>query len=303
MDAWSLRRRQRRAAQSDPDRPRTSSPGFTILELLVVVGVLSTLTAVILPAIGAAREAARRMQCFHQLRQVGLALHCYHDSFQCFPAGWQWEETEASAYGWAVPVLPFLDQQPAYALVDRNRLLTDPANAEVLMHRIPVLSCPSDIAGDQFDLFAEQTNVAVADATIADQLLVTLPSANYVGVYGNSEPDDAYPPPPGEGAFIDSRPFRFADLLRGPSNTLLIGERTAAQLPSTWLGVERRGEDATCRLVGNAAVGPNCRECDECEFSSRHDGGANFLWADGRVELISDAIDASTFRQLARRAD
>jgi len=299
MEAGSDRGRFPRAPNTD----RTaSSAGFTILELLVVVGVVSTLTAIVLPAIGAAREAARRMQCSHQLRQVGLALNCYHDSFQSFPAGWQWEATETSAYGWAVSLLPWLDQQPAYELVDRQRRLTDRANAAARTHRVPVFSCPSDIAGDQFDLYAEPPT-ETPDKPLVDELLVTLPSANYVGVYGNSEADEGHPPPAGEGTFIESRTFRFADLLRGPSNTLLIGERTAAQLPSTWLGVERRGEDATCRLVGNAMIGPNCRECDECEFSSRHEGGVNFLWGDGRVDFISDAIDPPTFRQLARRVD
>jgi prepilin-type processing-associated H-X9-DG protein len=85
------------------------------------------------------------------------------------------------------------------------------------------------------------------------------------------------------------------------SRTLVVGERTMARVPSTWLGVDLRGEDAACRLVGSAMTHPNCRECDECEFASRHAGGANFLWADGRVDLLSEAIDSAEYRRLARR--
>jgi len=132
---------------------------------------------------------------------------------------------------------------------------------------------------------------------------VSLPAASYIGVYGNSEPDDGYPPPQGEGTFIDSRPVRLSEITRGPTNTLMIGERTAARLPSTWLGVDRRGEDAVCRLVGNAVVGPNCADCDECEFASRHNGGVHFLFGDTHVELVSDAIDAAVYRRLACRSD
>ena len=100
---------------------------------------------------------------------------------------------------------------------------------------------------------------------------------------------------------IAGRPVRFADLRRGLSHTLLVGERTMAMIPSTWLGVDIQGEDATCRLVGSAITQPNCTDCDECEFASRHVGGVNFLWADGHVDLLSEDIDPAEYRQLARR--
>ena len=75
-----------------------------------------------------------------------------------------------------------------------------------------------------------------------------------------------------------------------------------ARVPSTWLGVERTGEDATCRLVGNAFTTPNCQPCDECEFGSRHPGGSNFLWGDGRVSLVSENINSEEYQRLARRS-
>lgn len=260
--------------------------------MLAVTAISSTLLAIVLPAVGAAREAAHRLQCTSQLKQVGLALHCYHDVFQCLPAGWQWDATQSTAYGWANPLLPYLEQQATYALVDRNVPIAFPANDAARERRAPLFSCPSDIAGDQFELFAELHS---------DDLLARLPSANHVAVFGNREPDDVFPTPPGEGAFIDSRPIRLMEFLRGTSNTLFVGERTAASLPSTWLGVDRHGEDAVCRLTGIADVGPNCGDCDECEFSSRHPGGVNFLFGDGHVDLVADAIDVATYRRMARR--
>ena len=76
-----------------------------------------------------------------------------------------------------------------------------------------------------------------------------------------------------------------------------------ARVPSTWLGVDFRGEDAACRLVGNAETSPNHPTCDECEFDSRHPDGANFLWGDGHVRLISENIDSVEYRRLARRSE
>lgn len=271
--------------------------GFTILELLTATAIISTLAAILLPALGSAREAARAVQCSHQLKQVGIALHNYHDAFQCFPAGTQRESTQQSAYGWAVPLLPYLELQATYGLVDRNVRVADAVNSAARERRVPLFSCPSDLADDQFPLYAERTSLP---SSAGDQLLVVLPSANYVGVFGNSEADEGFPPPAGEGAFIDSQPVRCNQFLHGLSSTLIVGERAASQVPSTWLGVEQRGEDALCRLLGSADMGPNCRDCDECEFSSRHHGGVNFLYGDGHVERVPDSIDAEVYRQMAR---
>lgn len=275
----------------------TTRRGLTILELLVATGIVTLLIGIVLPACGAAREAARRIQCSNHLRQIGLALANYHDTFQTLPAGWQWESSETSAYGWAVPLLPYLEQAGIYATVDRNRSLLDSANNSARGLPVFAMRCPSDIAPDSFELFAE------TDASAADDCrsLTSLPVASYVGVFGNSEPDDTYPAPLGEGAFIERRPVRLNEFQRGLSHTIVVSERTAARLPSTWLGVEREGEDATCRLVGNAATSPNCSECDECEFSSRHNNGVNSLWADGRVSFVNDSIDRYAYRELARR--
>ncbi len=272
--------------------------GFTILELLVCLAVIAVLVSLVLPAVFSAREAARKIQCTNQLKQLGLAIHNYHDQHNCLPSGWQWEVHHQSAYGWGVPLLSFLDQTAVFRQSNRNLPIADPANAVSRQTSLGLFLCPSDIAQPQFTLYeADATGQTLGP-------LVDLPSSNYVGVFGVSEPDDDESlSAAGEGAFIEGRPVRFANFTRGLSNSFFVGERTMARVPSTWLGVDIRGEDALCRLVGNVFASPNCGWCDECEFSSRHPGGANFLWGDGRVSLISETISSVEYRALARRRE
>lgn len=277
------------------------SRGFTVLELLTVSSIVSLLAAVLLPAMGSVRESARGLECGNHLRQIGLAFHSYEGTWNCLPSGLQWESTRQSAYGWGVSLLPQLGQSPLAGTIDRARILQD-ARLDPARHAsLEVFLCPSDIVHEQFVLYRE------SDATLPQatpEPLVSLPTANYFGVYGVSEPDEAHeqtPPSVGEGAFLEDRPVRLREFERGVSQTLFVGERSMSRVPSTWLGVDGRGEDAACRLVGNAATSPNCEPCDECEFASRHPGGANFLWGDGRVRLVSSTIDARVYRQSARR--
>lgn len=271
--------------------------GFTVLELLTVAGVMSILIAIVLPAIGTAREAARRMQCVNHLKQIGIALHNYHEVFASFPTGIQWEETHQSAYGWAVPLLPFLEQRSVYEQTCRNSILMDPRNDRSRYTSIGLYLCPSDITEPAFLLSSE--NRATGDSSP----LFELPTASYIGVFGVHEPDEHDPscPSEGEGTFLVSRSIRLADLQRGASNTIIIGERTMSRVPATWLGVDRLGADSECRLLGSAITSPNCHDCDECEFDSRHPGGSNFLWADGHVRLVSEDIDSKEYQRMSRR--
>jgi prepilin-type processing-associated H-X9-DG protein len=174
---------------------------------------------------------------------------------------------------------------------------------------LPIMLCPSDISEQTFELHRDETHfrseptsdTRSSPTTTISGSLVRLPAANYVGVFGTLEADDEFPAPLGDGPIISRRRVRFTDLERGLSHTLLVGERTTAMAPSTWLGVDFRGEDAACRLVGSAVTAPNCEVCDECEFSSRHRQGSHFAWADGHVSLVASDIDSIEYRQLAKR--
>tara|TARA_R110002111_G_scaffold247140_2_gene310068 strand:+ start:79291 stop:80229 length:939 start_codon:yes stop_codon:yes gene_type:complete len=284
-------------AQKKPSGSLRLRRGFTVLELLVTFGVITTLASLILPAVGSAREAARQLQCKNQLKQIGLALHSYHDSHRCLPAGWQWEASGKSAYSWSVTLLPYLEQRAIYDQVDRNRLLSHPFNLSARRTSIANFLCPSDIIDPTFMLYEENK------ITETMTPLIELPTTSYVGVFGTLEADDGIPAPAGDGTFLESKPVSFVHLQRGLSNTIIVGERTMAKVPSTWLGVDISGEDAACRLVGSAMTTPNCKLCDECEFSSRHPGGSHFLWADGRVRILSESLDTATYQQLARRTN
>ncbi len=285
----------RRDRMSRHRQSRGARSGLTVLELLCVCSVMSTLAAVLLPAISAAREAAAGVQCVSQLRQIGIALDSYHAVSRSFPPGWQWEPSENSAYGWLVPLLPYLEQRAVYHRVNCGAPLQHDDNAAVRSVSLKLLLCPSDITSTTFTLLTEP------DALGPGLPLFDLPTASYFGVFGTSEPDDSIPASPGDGVFLEQHVVRMAELQRGLSNTLLVGERTMARVPSTWLGVDRRGADGACRLVGMAETAPNCHACDECEFASRHPGGSNFLWGDGRVTLLSENISRAEYQRLARR--
>lgn len=287
--------------------------GFTVLELVVVIGIIALLSSLLLPAMIAAREAGRRATCTNNLRQISLAIHSFAERGNYLPPAWRTADHDALfAYGWATQVLPDLEQG---ALLSRLSLNDRPESLDGAHRSIALMLCPSDITEPDFELMKEDVRVGNAAAKLGDivpaesssQLIMVLPTANYQGVFGTIEADESNTMPKtspqyyGDGSLIRERKVRWANLERGLSNTLLVGERTMAMVPSTWLGVDFRGEDAACRLVGSAITHPNCQECDECEFSSRHPGGSAFCWADGHVTLVSDDVDSTTYQQSARR--
>jgi len=280
--------------------------GLTVLELMVSLGIVGLIAAMVLPALSAAREAARRIQCVDHLRELGIALHNHHSSLNRLPVGWAFDPSQRSAYGWAVPLLPYLGETPLSDQIDRRVSVDSPTHSIARGTSLSTMRCPSDIAEPFFLLF-EESDDSPAILPLASfrntrpVILLELPTANYVGVFGTLDPDISIPAPQGDGAFLENRRVRFSDFQRGVSNALVIGERTMAQVPSTWLGVSLIGEDAAARLVGAALQGINNPLADECDFSSRHPGGANFLWGDGRVTFLSDEIDLDQYHRSAKR--
>lgn len=271
--------------------------GFTVLELLIAISVIGMLAGLLLPAVQAAREAARRADCTHNLRQIGIALHLRHDAQGRFPAGWQTVPGTRSEMGWASKLLPYLEQQSVGRLVDDRSAINAPSNATACATTLSVMLCTSDVEVKRFELFKELgDHERSGQASV--ETLVELPAANYAGVFGSSDPD-AEQARRGEGAFTANHELSIAEVRHGTSHVLFIGERTARKLPSTWLGIDLQGEDATGRVTGQAWLGPNRSDADECEFDSRHPGGVNFLWGDSHVAWVVDEIDPALYRQLA----
>ncbi|QDU57232.1 DUF1559 domain-containing protein [Aeoliella mucimassa] len=289
----------------------TRGHGFTVAELLVVIAIMGILLALLLPAVMVARETARRATCCSRLRELGLATHGYYERHRKLPAAWQSNPaTPQLLQGWATLLLTDIGEPNVAELLNRTPTFSN----ELASHSIPLLLCPSDIVEPTFELRSGKHEIEHAayytDSSTdiePDELLQVLPTANYVGVFGTLEADEQSPEegepaaPPSDGSIVHDRRVRFKDLERGTSQTLLIGERTMAMVPSTWLGVDIAGEDAECRLVGSAMTTPNCEWCDECEFSSRHNGGANFLWADGHVELMEDNVETALYQEYSQR--
>lgn len=273
--------------------------GFSIVELLCVIAVIAIVISLIGPAVVRARESARRIDCSSRLRQIGVALLSHEDSHKALPAGWTVEASGQSAYGWTVPLLPWIEQRSLADTIVRNRALSDPANSFALAQTIPLAFCPSDPLENSFSLYAEGDEGHDGYGQESEEVLIVLPSASYVGIFGTHDPDDGSGGR-GEGPFLCREATRLSQFERGLSQTMLVSERTARKLPSTWIGFLTAGEDAAARVVGYADLGPNRDDADECELDSRHPGQINVLWGDGRVDPVSNSIDGRVYRAQAR---
>jgi prepilin-type N-terminal cleavage/methylation domain-containing protein/prepilin-type processing-associated H-X9-DG protein len=302
-----------------------SRRAFTLIELVVVIAVIAVLIALLLPAVQASREAARRVQCVNNEKQIGLALHNYHESRQCFPPS---SMGGISAFSALSQILPFLEQSTMYNALNFSLPDTDPANNTVLMAKVNGFICPSDLP-DSAPANGAQTNY------MADQ-------GSWI-VFGSSTGANANLPPP-NGVFIAGSASTFASITDGLSNTGFFSERmldfpsNAVVDPIADVFFPRTSpltiDDAVqqCQAVditnlANQApvfmgapwingqhvfqyiTGPNTRSCGffivnraTMPPSSRHPGGVNLLLGDGSVRWIKDSIDLQTWRALGTKA-
>lgn len=272
---------------------RRSSLAFTLVELLVILAILGVVLALILAGVQHAREAASRITCINNLRQIGLALHQYHDAQERFPPGVS-NQGESDSYrfmSWQTRLLPYLEQQAlwedtrrAYAEVRRFDVNPPHFGLGLVM---PVFNCPSDPRA----FTVGQTFYGIRAAF-----------SNYLGVEGiNQTRKDGL-------LFLNSRTC-FADVTDGTSYTVAVGERPPS--PDGWWGWwyggwGQRGDGAADMVLGvkeknyslwpdtrNCLVGPyeygpgNAKNmCDVFHFWSHHPGGANFLFVDGSVHFL-----------------
>ncbi len=282
--------------------------GFTLVELLVVIAIIGVLMGLLLPAVQAARESARRTQCLNQLRQQAIALNAYHSQEQHFPAGGRLHHRKGSAgVGWQVLVLPMLEQLPLYEEIG---VLSD-GGAKYLIHNRmpPVFHCPSSnpLSTDP-DENQNSSYVGIAGARASDYPSSTRRGAAYV-----------------DGVLHFDSKANTASISDGTSNTLLVGERTYFPKAEHWAfgatwssgTVENPAKISTAAMKnvvwpintierGDAQPMALTRSADDIRdndlsFGSFHPGGAAFAYADSSVHFIVEDLDITVFKDLATR--
>ncbi|MEM1060705.1 MAG: DUF1559 domain-containing protein [Planctomycetota bacterium] len=328
---------------ADSPAPRAERAGLTLIESVVVVAVIGGLAALLLPAVASSRQAARRMQCTHNLRQIGLALHNYHDTFGTFPPG-QLADVEApqdgAYWGWAALLLPFMEQRPLHeelsiGVLSIDEVAGDPTRASLLQTGIELYRCPSDPSEQSSHRF--RTIDAATPGPVTAHIFIppgpggpsggtpvpttsiTIAKANYVGSYGSGwksrradwDADDFA----GDGLFGRNSEVDIAAIRDGTSNTLAVGERSSRNYAAVWAGGnswQGCGFADNQMVLGTAfyplndpplAANIDCDGGGSANFGSEHPGGANFLFADGGVRPLSETIDGDVYRRLARRDD
>jgi len=247
---------------------------FTLVELLVVIAIIGILIALLLPAVQAAREAARRAQCVNNLKQLGLALHNYHDQWHTFPPSESRPYTDRSTSGaylnWVILVLPFMEQQPLYNEFNRNLPINNAANAAARGRQINAMLCPSDPNNQtRFNGSANGRTSSLGDGWARGNY-----AANGSLCFRRHSTTDSWC-----GAFADSLGWQQADrrgvmgvnssvgiagILDGTSNTLLVGEIRAGLVQADERGTWALGSAAGSSLWAHGgmygdAYGINCR--------------------------------------------
>jgi prepilin-type N-terminal cleavage/methylation domain-containing protein len=227
--------------------------GFTLIELLVVIAIIAILIALLLPAVQQAREAARRSACKNNMKQIGLALHNYHDVHLTFPPGHVDYDNDPAMgsvdrqgplFAWSAFILPFMEQANVYDTINFNvPIYGAVVNAGAAQQEIPNYRCPSD-AGKNIEINGTTMGATVTMTQILDQATI-----NYTYNYGVRPVIDAAVGPAGTGnvieigrdgkgaGYVNSR-VRIADMKDGTSNTVAVGERALLQgCESFWAGV------------------------------------------------------------------
>ena len=296
--------------------------GFTLIELLVVITIIGMLVALLLPAVQAAREAARRVQCQNNLKQIGIALHNYHAAHGSFPCGAAVGHLldpgpdgtpTGTREGWRVYVLPYIEQLGVAEHYLTDATQTHGVNNALTKLRLGVFTCPAD--GEQpFDPHLQDRN--------------QWRTSDYIGVAGGTGDSTLQMeqvhcgPHATDGVLYPESGVRAADISDGLSNTLAVGEQVnwlrAWTAGAYWTDLYRPLNHTCCMACKNVrwplnldpAVycykgcnGPRTVLFNDVFFSSYHPGGVNWLYADGHVEWMADEIKFSVLQAMATRAE
>lgn len=302
--------------------------GFTLVELLVVIAIIGVLVSLLLPAVQAAREAARRSQCQNSLKQLGIAMHNYHDVFRFYPSGWidvdqrksQFDTTDHESWGWTALMLPYIEQQALHTSlgVTKGNLweniinTTDPNYRAYIEQPLKILMCPSDTGFEGAGQVVPARDFdAGTGASMKGWQQFQPGVSNYMGNFGHRSilGQNATPHPTvmqqNTGVFWRNSRVNSASIIDGLSNTVAIGERESRNGRSgAWVGVmnPRGGNQrsgtlvvGTSRVKQNQPEGPQPFRWNDNQgcgsgFTSLHPNGAQYVFCDGSVHFLTDSI-------------
>ncbi|QDT38097.1 DUF1559 domain-containing protein [Stratiformator vulcanicus] len=282
-----------------PFNSRVSRRGFTLIELLVVIAIIAILIALLLPAVQQAREAARRSQCKNNLKQIGLALHNYHDNHGQFPPLWVFERDPSpvpdnnndQAWAWNAFLLPFLEQSAIYQNLDVNTARPeDRATPDAAQVILPILMCPNEV----------DRSLGIADGPrLMSFNSVPIGRSNYVGNFGVTSPvsggDSIYAM---DGIMYANSSIGFRHVTDGASNTLAVGERMGCKGTSgdpAWAACDSGLIRNCSHMTGFNFLSGSVRintPCSGQNLESYHTGGVNVLLCDGSTRFMSENIES-----------
>ncbi len=297
--------------------PKRRSEGFTLIELLVVIAIIAILIGLLLPAVQKVREAAARMTCQNNLKQLGIGLHNHHDAIGTLPTSHSYGgEGPApvpphTGRGWIIATLPYLEQANLYQGLEPSRVgdLGSPssglyAGGAYLQSTLKVLQCPTDPACAELTIQPYQMpGLKQTNTNYKGNL-----GANPMGGYNAGQPGvdaaDRHNTTGCSGLFYRNNyqePIKFMQITDGLSNTFAVGEDVAKFNVHT-AAFFSNGDYASCHVALNTFPADPANWPQAISFRSLHIGGANFCMADGSVRFIPESINVVIYRGLATKA-